>query len=524
MREELAATDDPPAVSLRVLGAIPWLFALAAWLSFPAWTVDDAWILVRYAENLAETGVATWNPGAPPTEGYTGHLFLGLLALCSKAGLDPIAAGRAIGVLSFFLGAGLLQTSLKRVGVAAGPRSIATALFLLAPFQPVVAMGGLETSLFGACLLAVIRALAELAAGGQDRAMRRREALSWGALLLLALARPEGWLLAPAGAAGLIMLRRDQGATWRGLAKRSLLFVLPLAALHAARWATYGDLLPNTFYAKQSAGLVTEANLQLLGQFTLSLLLAPAAACLVAGRAPIDGARRRLRAALLPLLAAGGATVALHLGSHLAMSYGHRFFAPFYGLALVALALHAPASLRGWRRLAVAGVALAQAALWTREDYHARLVAADYATLHEVEEHARVAAWLAATLPPSTRLAAVSDAGQVPHRTRFPTLDYGGLCEPALVRGTPTVAQQVELFYAWNADVAVFSSRADGEVLGRPDRVQALVSDPRFARYELAGTFGSVVWPAYRTLVFAQGAALEGLEATPPPILPARPR
>ena len=31
--------------------------------SFPEWTIDDAFIYYRYAENLANHGVLTWNVG-----------------------------------------------------------------------------------------------------------------------------------------------------------------------------------------------------------------------------------------------------------------------------------------------------------------------------------------------------------------------------------------------------------------------------------------------------------------------------
>lgn len=507
----------PPSPIERALATAPWLFAVVACLTFEAWTVDDAWILFRYADHLAEFGAATWNPGLPAAEGYTGHLLLGLLAAGSALGLDLVELSRALGVASFLTGAWLLRGTLMRVGIGTGPRLVATSLFLIAPFQPMVATGGLETSLFGCCLLAVIRALAEVAARGADDTSERPELLGWGALLLLAVVRPEGWLLGAAGAAGLVGLRRQQGASWGGLATRSLVLVAPLVALHAARWSAYGGLLPNTWYAKQKPGLLQPASARLLGQFVVSLVAAPVVAALLAGLGRPDGAARRLRRALVWMLAASAVVIVQHLGNHLSMSYGHRFFSPLYGLLLVALALHAPSSIAGWRRLALVAVALGQFALWTREFRRSRGHAREYAHVHDVKEHVRVGLWLGAALPPTARLAAVSDAGQIPYRAGVATLDYAGLCEPSLVRGEPSIAAQVEQFYQWDPDVAVFSSRTEGVVVGRPDRVQALLLDPRFERYELLGSFDNDVWPTYHTLVFAKGASIGLLEATPIP-------
>ncbi len=52
--------------------ALSSLYAVVALAWFPKWTVDDAYITYRYAENLALNGQLTWNPGLDPVEGYTG--------------------------------------------------------------------------------------------------------------------------------------------------------------------------------------------------------------------------------------------------------------------------------------------------------------------------------------------------------------------------------------------------------------------------------------------------------------------
>jgi hypothetical protein len=52
-----------------VLSAILLAYSIKTVVKFPKWVVDDAFIIFRYAENLAETGQLTWNPGENPVEG-----------------------------------------------------------------------------------------------------------------------------------------------------------------------------------------------------------------------------------------------------------------------------------------------------------------------------------------------------------------------------------------------------------------------------------------------------------------------
>src|SRR5699024_1406742 len=81
--------------------------------------------------------------------------------------------------------------------------------------------------------------------------------------LLAALTRPEG--LATAVFLAVAVIRR--GSSRAAVRPVAIGFVAPLAALFAARMAYYGDLLPNTFYAKSGGWNV--AHLQGLGTVAL---------------------------------------------------------------------------------------------------------------------------------------------------------------------------------------------------------------------------------------------------------------
>src|SRR5438094_461628 len=69
---------------------------------FPRWTVDDAYITFRYAENLALHGALTWNLGGDPVEGYTGVLLPIILAGLIRLGVEPILGSWMVGVLAYW--------------------------------------------------------------------------------------------------------------------------------------------------------------------------------------------------------------------------------------------------------------------------------------------------------------------------------------------------------------------------------------------------------------------------------------
>jgi uncharacterized protein YejL (UPF0352 family) len=129
----------------RAIAAAALIFAGAVFasLSFRYWpfTVDDAFIIARYAENLSRHHLLAWNPGLPPTEGFTGIILLSLLALADKLGLNTILTAKCVGVV------GTLATALALFGFALRAQrqvlagAFAAALYLLWPATAVHAVG-----------------------------------------------------------------------------------------------------------------------------------------------------------------------------------------------------------------------------------------------------------------------------------------------------------------------------------------------------------------------------------------------
>jgi len=222
---------------LAVVLAVGAVTKLARTLGFGL--VDDSYIFLRYARNLAEGLGPVFNTGER-VEGFSSPLWTLLLGVAGLLGIDLETAAA---VLGWACGAGLvflLAWALRRecgggAGVAAG-LGLATS-----PVLVFWSASGMDTPLFA--LLVTASLLAVLSDYGRGR-------LGWGTVLLLLLvttARMEGVLVV--GYAALLFLR-DR----RSLARLAA-YATAVGVLLLARHAYYGEWVPNTFHAKVTADL-----------------------------------------------------------------------------------------------------------------------------------------------------------------------------------------------------------------------------------------------------------------------------
>ncbi|RMG67386.1 MAG: hypothetical protein D6722_13275, partial [Bacteroidetes bacterium] len=87
-----------PHMVLLVLAALTLSGLAVVSLQLPP--AEDAAILFRYSENLADTGVISYNPGGPPVEGATDFLWMLLLAAAHWLGLETYSASLGLSLLS----------------------------------------------------------------------------------------------------------------------------------------------------------------------------------------------------------------------------------------------------------------------------------------------------------------------------------------------------------------------------------------------------------------------------------------
>ena len=222
---------------------------------------DDAWISVRYAENLADGHGFVWNPGGVPAEGFSNPLLVYGEALAHWVGWSSISFARTLGVASAVGCICLVYLGGRQVVGEIAARS-ATDLTGLCRPMALWAVGGLETAVMA---LVITAATLELA--------RHREGRPWMAAALLGLLpwlRPEGLAVALAVAVfwalpGLLRTSTRRRALI-GLAVVGGLPVLSQLALEIVRLAAYGHLLPNSVYYKVGHGGIIVVALKFVRQ------------------------------------------------------------------------------------------------------------------------------------------------------------------------------------------------------------------------------------------------------------------
>lgn len=511
------------STGLLLVGALAYAaFTLA---SAPWWTVDDAYILFRYAQHWVTTGIPTWNPGEPAVEGYTGTLYLALLAAASALGVPLEATAKAIGLLSYALTGLLVWFLLHQLGVRPLLRAWGSISYFSAAFLFPHALSGIETMLFTALLTAAVWLSLRTVA---TEVSPTTVGVTHGTLAAVALTRPEGTLFAlclllavhrtpPKDTADREELRGAVGPwqrVWSWLTSRGwaiLLFALPLIGVTLWRWSLYGELVPNTYFAKRAEEFGLGALLSLL-EFALHSWAVPGVLLLLFSLPEwerwttlLRSHYRRFLPVLLALCAAAAVIVVEYSRSTLQMNYSHRFWIMLYPLGLCVAAAGIEHGLRAleatrehhplrFRRIRQAGVWLTllqlavHVGLWRWEE---RKFLRDYRQLLQ-EEHAVAAELLRGLLPQDAWIVVYPDAGLIPYRTGLPTIDGGRLNDRFLARhhwsGTPRDSAILSYFFARNPAAFIFKSRRDDRLVLNGEAA-ALSADPRFQPYRLVATF-----------------------------------
>jgi len=485
-----------------VVGALA--CAIHTLLRAPAWTVDDAFIVARYAENAVRHGRLAFDLEGDRVQGFTSDAAM-LIAIAARwLGADPVSAVRVVCEAAFLATVALIPAVARALGAPAPTAGLVAIVHATMAEHTTHATSGLETELFVlVTLAALLFFLREVRSPGRALAL----AAACAAAILV---RPEGVLYAPLLVWTVGSRWREDG--WRERAAPILVFAAPVATLAAFHLGTFGELLPNTFHAKAGAfhllhvqSLAGRAGETFGGQVVLALIVAAVARLLGGPRlpsAPALSSRAGLAAAAMVI----GAQAVGYSRSLPIMDYAHRFafhaLAPLLVVALVATS----AGVRAIEALDArdrAGARVACAALmalglllsvsrgvdrtWVERDRNA-----DYQrTLDTVYRPA--ARWVLENTTERATLAVYPDAGLVPYLTGRATIDFGGLNDRVLAR-TRETGVVVRYFFEKDADVALLSSPRPG--LLADDGATAIVADPRFAeRYELATTFATT-WGA----------------------------
>jgi hypothetical protein len=203
--------------------------------------VDDSYIHLVYARNLAERGELSFNAGEP-SYGATSPLWIAMLAAVHLAGGNLVVSCHLLSVL-FALGSIILAFRIVLRISGDGDLSAAAALILSAEAWVVRwSAVGMETS------FALFMVMLSLDASLSATDSLRRSALFGLVLFCAVLARPEAVLLVPIAFAAFLLTRRLR-------ARGGLAWLVVFASLYIA-WLVVierhtGTYLPMTAGAKQ---------------------------------------------------------------------------------------------------------------------------------------------------------------------------------------------------------------------------------------------------------------------------------
>ncbi len=517
------------ARSATVAFVVAALALTALELHFVNLTFDDAFISFRYADNLAAGRGLVFNPGER-VEGYSNPLWTVLLAVPMWLGigrwdLGPLVLAKCVGVVLAIATLWLLRGVLSRRGA----RSAWMGLLYCGAVAPNAfwSIGALETPLLALFLLLAVRDHLD-----HELDDARPEGLSRSSFwfLLAALTRPEPLVLfVVAWALRAWQSFRSHTLGWREQSRFALPFLVPYGAFLALRFAYYGSLLPNTYYAKRYLdpfafirggqyleGALCDLRLDVLIAFVVlwpsSCPGAPRGGVGVPLAARRDASRScvlrggwdwmpvyRLVAPIVPVLSLwlveawvvlkevveGGPRPPVRVPAWLAkeerlLLYWRRLAGPPRALLRRVR--------RSVARRVVDVTAFAVVALAVVFSVRASRVPGMLSGYSRIEldrlGHFEVARWMRANLAPG--LLAIGEAGIVPYYTRFPVLDMYGLMDPHIARLEGERHAKFDVDYVLQRRPTYVhmsvTRTADGGLTSPHVYGRTLLNDPRFSR------------------------------------------
>jgi len=475
-----------------LVACLRYLFAevgrLRGGLGFP---LDDSWIHLQFARNLARGLGLSYNPGVLVT-GSTAPLWTALLALLFPLPGNVILWTQLLGILLYLAGIHATWRLARELSLGRGFAALAAGVALATNCLVWSALSGMEIPLF--VLLSLWGIILHL----RERARPERPPLSLAVLAVAILARPEGLLLLLLAVLdrALQFAGEEEDLRWRRPAWRPLLAGAGLAACALAgplvfyAWAG-GSLLPTTYAAKGGGGLHLLPDAHYLVNVIAivfrpqpwTLLLAGAGAVVLAGRLGTERDR-----GLLPALWLFGLPLAYSFltpgPSWMLGNFGRYYFPLFPVLAVLGVLGLEPAALALARRLrsrplrvtlGALGAALILAPTLVTLVQGERFYAQNVANVEESD--VAVARWLAGRVPADAVLA-VNDIGAIKYLLPNPIVDVASIVTPEIGR---EVRRATAAGMSWNdAVLAAVARRQPDYVVIFPSWFSGLAADPRF--------------------------------------------
>ena len=420
------------------------IYLLGGELGLP---LDDSWIHLQFARNLAAGNGLSFNPGVL-MPGSTAPLWTALLSLIFLLPGNPLFWTKLLGVILYVAGGLLTYRLARELDLDRWAASLAMVVTMATSWLVWSALSGLEISLF------VVLSLAGILLHIQERRDPGRFPLSLPVLALGFLSRPEAALLILAAVADRLLLFRgapDRGLQWSPPRWRDWILALGLVGVIVAPVVLFnlsvtGSILPTTFGAKsggvarwlpEMGYLYTVFGIFFQAQPWMALFAAGGALLLIA-----DLGTERDRG-LLPALWLFGLPFAYGLIDppgkfNLVGNFGRYYFPLFPVLVILGVAAVQPLGRRLARSLAPGFVRVpirVLAVLVLLLPTFAELVqgAGRYAqaVVNVQDSDVRAARWLAGRLPAEAVLG-VGDIGAIKYLLPNDVVDLAGIVNPEI--------------------------------------------------------------------------------------------
>lgn len=244
---------------LIIIAALLYVMQLADYINF---SVDDTFISMRVARNVADGYGFVYNIGEN-VEGFSNWLWVVLMAIPLKLGF--FSGADMLGLLWFAKGLSILFSVctliatyrfIKNIYVGDKKRDIYGLYGVLGIISSAIfaawSMSGMETTSFSFFLLASISLTVSLCLN--DKSLLSTWVYLAIALVCLVLSRPEGIYLSLIilGVGAFFNRKKDRQIPLLSIAGTVMICYVSLLVW---RWSTFGELVPNTYYAKTGGGL-----------------------------------------------------------------------------------------------------------------------------------------------------------------------------------------------------------------------------------------------------------------------------
>ena len=241
---------------------------------------DDAFIAFRYVSNSHQGYGYVWNPPPfLPVEGYTSFLWVFILDVVWRIfSIEPPSSANWISLLFACLSLLIIGLMVLKMKLASGLqhwRVLLLSLVLLGTISNRTFLAwsssGLETAMFNFFIVLWIYFVLFLRFGS-----RKWVLMVSSTAVLIYLTRPDG-LLFVAATFVLILFALANKKRHAALSLTDLALLSPFLGIPAHllwRYATYGEWLPNTYYAKSATGrILLDSGLNYLLSFILEYSL-----------------------------------------------------------------------------------------------------------------------------------------------------------------------------------------------------------------------------------------------------------